>query len=208
MLSNQIDNKYNVNAKLDTSAHRNVISLENLKKVCTDEPDLEKFTAILKAYGGSQIPVSRKCYLTCKFENRPPSILEFVVVDGNSNVPTVIGSPTLKKLKLVQRVNLIVEKQEKRSLKKEFIEKHKKVFSGTGCIKDFEYDIKLKEDAEPQVLPCRKVPIALMDPLKQELDKMESLRIIEKVQGPSDWVNQFVIVRKPDGSLRICLDPT
>lgn len=204
----QIDNQYKVNVKLDTGAHRNVISLDNLKKVCTDEPELKKFSAILKAYGGSQIPVLGKCFLTCKFENRLPSILEFVVVDGNSNVPTVIGSPSLKKLKLVQRVNVIEEKQEKSNLKSELVKKHKKVFSGTGCIKDFEYDIKLKEDAEPKVLPCRKVPIALMNPLKQELDKMESLGIIEKVQGPSDWVNQFVIVRKPDGSLRICLDPT
>lgn len=37
---------------------------------------------------------------------------------------------------------------------------------------------------------------------------MEKAGIIEKVNGPSNWVNQFVIVRKPNGKLRICLDPS
>lgn len=210
----QVDDRVNVNVKLDTGAQRNVISFENLKQLCSDEPNLEKFDAVLKAYGGTTIPVLGKCFLTCTFENRNPSILEFIVVEGNTNVPTVIGSPTLKKLKLVQRIDVIHESEVKSSLKKEkvaknkFVDKYKKVFSGIGCVKNFKYDIKLEDDAVPKILPCRKVPVVLMDPLKQELDKMENLGIIEKVQGPSDWVSQFVMVKKPDGSLRICLDPT
>lgn len=210
----QVDDRVKVNVKLDTGAQRNVISFENLQQLCSEEPNLEKFDAVLKAYGGTKIPVLGKCFLTCKFENRSPSMLEFIVVDGNTNVPTVIGSPTLKKLELVQRIDVIQENKVKNSLKKgkvaknKFIDNYKKVFSGIGCVKNYQYDINLEDDAEPKILPCRKVPVVLMDPLKTELEKMEKLAIIEKVQGPSDWVNQFVIVRKPDGSLRICIDPT
>ena len=36
---------------------------------------------------------------------------------------------------------------------------------------------------------------------------MEKLDIIEKVSEPTDWVNSLVIVSKPNGKLRICIDP-
>ncbi|KAK2716625.1 hypothetical protein QYM36_006937 [Artemia franciscana] len=42
---------------------------------------------------------------------------------------------------------------------------------------------------------------------KEELDRLESLGVIEKVTKPTQWVNSLVLVRKADGSLRICLDP-
>ena len=37
---------------------------------------------------------------------------------------------------------------------------------------------------------------------------MERLKVIKKVEKPTPWVNSMTIVHKPDGSLRICLDPT
>ena len=44
-------------------------------------------------------------------------------------------------------------------------------------------------------------------PLKRELDRMEKLGVIEKVEKSTDWVNGLVTVTKPNGKLRICLDP-
>ena len=37
---------------------------------------------------------------------------------------------------------------------------------------------------------------------------MKKLDIIEPVNEPSDWVSSLVIVQKPNGSLRVCLDPS
>ena len=49
-------------------------------------------------------------------------------------------------------------------------------------------------------------------PFKEELDQMENAGIISKydsISGPTpEWLNSFVTVCKPNGSLRICLDPT
>ena len=36
---------------------------------------------------------------------------------------------------------------------------------------------------------------------------MERLKVIERVHEPTDWVNSMVIVTKPNGKLRICIDP-
>ena len=36
---------------------------------------------------------------------------------------------------------------------------------------------------------------------------MEKMEIIKRVNEPTDWVNSMVVVEKPNGNLRICLDP-
>ena len=43
--------------------------------------------------------------------------------------------------------------------------------------------------------------------MKAESDDMEKREVMRKVKKPTDWVNSMAIVEKPDGSLRICLDP-
>ena len=43
--------------------------------------------------------------------------------------------------------------------------------------------------------------------LKHELNRMTELGVIEPVSEPTDWVSSLVITRKPNGSLKVCLDP-
>jgi len=86
------------------------------------------------------------------------------------------------------------------------VEEYADVFQGFGKL-NTSYSITLKPDAVPFVCPPRSVPHALRDKLKAELDRLVGLEIIEQCNEPSEWVNQIVPVLKPDGSLRICLDP-
>ena len=51
-----------------------------------------------------------------------------------------------------------------------------------------------------------RVPVALREPLKEELDTLIQQGIIAKVDRPTDWVNLCVCVTKPNGTLRLCLD--
>lgn len=63
-------------------------------------------------------------------------------------------------------------------------------------------------NATPVVCPPRRIPIALHDRLKDELDSMEKNKIIAKVTEPTDWVNALVVVEKPKTrKLRVCFDP-
>ena len=51
----------------------------------------------------------------------------------------------------------------------------------------------------------------MREKFKKELDSMETQGIISKFDRRDispEWLNSFVIVKKPNGSLRICLDPT
>ena len=90
--------------------------------------------------------------------------------------------------------------------------KVKHLFKGIGKFNMPPVSATLKDDAQPIQKPPRKVPLGMKHPFKEELDRMENAGIILKydsISGPApEWLNSFVTVRKPNGSLHICLDPT
>ena len=47
-----------------------------------------------------------------------------------------------------------------------------------------------------------------MPKVKLELQRMEELGVIKKVEQPTDWCAGIVVVPKPNGSLRLCVDLT
>ena len=80
------------------------------------------------------------------------------------------------------------------------------LFSDLGCLSD-EYHIELTPEASPSRLYTpRNVPLPLRSKVEQELTRMEQLGVIQPVDGPTDWCQAMVVVPKPDGSVRICVD--
>ena len=59
---------------------------------------------------------------------------------------------------------------------------------------------------KPVVHPPRRIPIALKQRLKNELDRLETENIIVPVTETTTWVSSLVVVEKPH-KLRICIDP-
>ena len=117
----------------------------------------------------------------------------------------ILSLKTSLELNLI-KLTLSVEKPNVPLTKESVIEEYSTVFKGFGNLEG-EVSIQLKENATPKIHPPRRVPYALKDRVKEELDKMEKLEVIEKVTEPTDWVNSLVIAEKPNGKLRLCLDP-
>jgi len=57
------------------------------------------------------------------------------------------------------------------------------------------------------VHPLHRVPEALKEPLRKELDSLVMQGILTKVTEPTDWLNSLVCVTKSNGALRLCLNP-
>ncbi|KAL4104446.1 hypothetical protein QTP88_019747 [Uroleucon formosanum] len=89
---------------------------------------------------------------------------------------------------------------------KEFIEKNIDVFEGIGKCPD-KVQIKLTDNAIPKSNPSRRFPMKLMPKLKEQLERMVKLDIIKPCENLTEWQSKLVIIEKPDGTLRLCIDP-
>ena len=69
--------------------------------------------------------------------------------------------------------------------------------------------IKLAQNATPCQKPAQRVLLAVKDQAKQELDNMVSQVILSKLDDVNvnapEWLNSFVVVKKTNGMLQICL---
>ena len=85
-------------------------------------------------------------------------------------------------------------------------EKFPRLFNGLGNFRE-PYKIKLKDDAKPYALfTSRNVAIPLRAKVFDELNRMESLGVISKVNEPTSWCAGLMVVPKKSGDICLCID--
>ena len=67
--------------------------------------------------------------------------------------------------------------------------------------------LELDRKVPPVLLPVRKVPFAIKEPLNQELDRLVKTGILIPVDVPTDWISSMVVVKKSNGKIRLCIKP-
>ena len=87
------------------------------------------------------------------------------------------------------------------------LKEYSNIFKGVGTLPGGPYHIRLKENYRPVQHPPRFVPVAMQAVYRAELDRLTKEGIITEVQEHTEWINSIVPVMKPNGSLRLCLDP-
>ena len=90
-------------------------------------------------------------------------------------------------------------------------EKYKPLFQGISHFKCNPISIEMQEGSTPVRKPARKVPPDLCEKFKQEIDLIVKASILTEVtpeMSTLEWLNSFRFVKKPNGNLRVCLDPT
>ena len=190
-----------IDCKIDTGSQINCLPNSTFKRLKISNP-LEPSNATLTAYTGDQLTVRGKINLTCAYKNKSVNT-DFYIVE--STAPPLLSLKTSLDLGLIQLTHSI-DRTENYLDKTAILKQYKDLFDGIGQLSGT-CSLHLKENAIPVVCPPRKVPFGLQDKLKEELDSMESKQIICKVTEPTSWVNSLVCVEKPNGKIRICLDP-
>ena len=61
-------------------------------------------------------------------------------------------------------------------------------------------------EVNPDIVPV-KMPLAVQDRPQEEVQRLESLGVIEKITEPTDGVSVLVVAEKKNGKLRVCIDP-
>ena len=67
--------------------------------------------------------------------------------------------------------------------------------------------LELDRTVLPVALPVRKVPFAMKEPLKQELNRSVKTGIVIPVDVPTDWISSMVVIKKSNGKIRLFIDP-
>ncbi|XP_045024072.1 uncharacterized protein LOC123469327 [Daphnia magna] len=109
-------------------------------------------------------------------------VIDFVVVDEPGQ-PPLLGLPSCDKLNLIRRVDAVQSPVEAPlpPIVVEFMD----VFTGLAS----------------------RLPYRLEGRVFKKLDEMVNEKILTPVQEPTEWVSRMMVVGKPDGDVRICLDP-
>ena len=80
-------------------------------------------------------------------------------------------------------------------------------FDRLGSLKG-EYNIRIDPTVKPATHARRKVPIESKEAIDKELDYLIEEEIITEQVEPTPWVSSVTFLRKPNGEVRVCLDPS
>ena len=190
-----------VHFKLDTGSEANIIPLKVFSKL--DHQVLRPSKCKLITYSGQCIVPKGEATILVNGRR-----LRFQVTESGS---PILGKSACVELKLIARVgevNQDVQHQEDSGAQaaEKLVNEYIDVFSGLGTIK-VGAKIHIDENVNPTIDPPRRIPHAIIDKVKLELDKMLDLGVIVEQIEPTPWVSSITIVKKPD-KIRICLDPT
>ena len=185
-----------VQFKIDTGADVTAVSEEIFSKL--QGVTLRKTNRSLHGPAKHKLTVCGQFTGTLTY-NQSKTCQEIFVVQELEQA--LMGRPAIEALHLISRVNYVD------SLER-FVKLYPDLFTDLGTL-GAEYHIQLRQDAKPYALTTpRRVAIPLLPKVKQELTRMENMGVITKVDSPTEWCAGIVVVPKPNGNIRICVDLT
>ena len=192
-------NGQNVNFKVDTGAEVTVIS-EDVSKTLGLEA-LQPPTK--KLYGPDQSPLEVVGETTVRFAYRDKQCTQaiFILQKVKHNL---LGLPAIRALHVLIQVDTVSKPITDQT---PIPDQYPSLITGLGTLKGDSYVIQLKPDAKPFALYTpRNVPIPLRKKVQDESSRMQSLGVISPVEESTQWCAGMVVVPKPSGALRICID--
>lgn len=123
--------------------------------------------------------------------------LKFIVVENNT-YRAILGSKSCQEMQLINVVHhnimaMDTKKESQQWSTEQIKQENGNVFEGDGLLKG-KLKLEIDEQVELVKLPKRRVPTALYEPLKKELIDLQKR-------------GSMVVVQKPSGKLRVCIDP-
>ena len=85
-------------------------------------------------------------------------------------------------------------------------ENYPDLFDGIGKIKDKKVKLHIDPEIQPKEQSHRHIPFHTRKDVEKELQRLEDLDVIERIEGPTPWVSPIVVVPTKTGEIRLCVD--
>ena len=192
--------------ELDTAADFSIMSRSEYLERFADKP-LSPSKVTLKTYTGELLNVSGEMQCDIVYKSKQYSLP--ILVANYDAKPTLLGKNWLRHIKFEWGEIFCIPKGDPRSADSQLNEllcKHSELFTESyKGMTGLEAHITMRGDAKPVFVKERRVPYALKEQVEKELDKLEKLGVIKKVDR-SLWASPIVVVPKADNTVRICGD--
>jgi len=214
LYANMVVNGHDIQFQLDSGATVNVLPVREFKKVC-DDPKLKELKAseaILSMYNGTGIcPLGKRRISLCNPKNNRKYNLEFQIVSEENKI--ALGASAIQGMELITlnmenilTVDGLTGGKTKGLTVRQVVKQFKDVFEGEGMLIG-KLHLQVDHCVPPVQFPAHKPPVALKEKYQGELKRLVERAIIRKVSEPTDWISSTVVVMKPNGKIRLCLDP-
>jgi len=190
-----------ITCQLDTAAARNIVSFDEYKK--WNHPKLSPSNVTLVTYDGTEL--KSKGRATVSFDHIKAPIT-FEVIDTHTNPRPLLGIDTCLELGLINVSEQIHAMGQHKVTRESLLSEFEDVFMGLGEMPG-EYDIQVDPTVVPVQHRPRKVPVALKEEVIKKIKLLEEQQVLHKVEEPTPWISSLVALKKPNGTIRPCLDP-
>lgn len=200
-----------VNFKLDPGSEVNTLPLSFIKKLNIKPDDIHPTE---QAFAYTDVAIETLGIVSLPVRCRGiKTNLEFVIIK-KFDVP-VLSVETCENLNLAQRVphpNAVhaisnpKRDQPKDQGESKFLQENSDLFNNDGTFPDV-VSLMIDDKKPCTRKPSRRYPGTIMGRLKSSIKTLEDLAVLAKAERPTSWVSCMLVREKPDGSLRICMDP-
>ncbi|EGT45435.1 hypothetical protein CAEBREN_28903, partial [Caenorhabditis brenneri] len=192
-----------VEFQLDTGSDITLIGKDDWVRM--GKPELEKCPTKVKSASGNELQLLGRALVNFTLKGSEGSGYLYVREHGN-----LLGLDWIEKSEemsyhMGMMVNALSHSTSG-SIQEELQQKFPKVFEeGLGrCTKE-KAVLKVKPNSTPVFKPKRPVPYGALETVEKELDRLEGLGVLKKVNH-SKWAAPLVCVKKAGGDIRVCVD--
>ena len=195
-----------IRLQLDSGSDLTILDLKTWKKL--GKPTLLRTTKIARSVTGKKIKFEGEFVANVTLNNETKKLRIFVL----KNTTNLFGSDAIQQFELwnspistfCQKVEFSTADSEK--LLKDLKIKYPEIFSGgLGRCTKMTAKLELKSDSQPVFKKKRNVPFASINQIDKELDRLESIGVISKIEY-NKWAAPAVYVKKKSNEIRVCAD--
>lgn len=87
----------------------------------------------------------------------------------------------------------------------QLMQQYPDLYNGIGELKEFKVNLHIEPNVQPVVQPHHRIPFHINKKVEHQLQYLEELGVMEKVEGPTPWVFPIVANQKPKNPDKICI---